>query len=176
MQASIRDRRIEQEWRLLVELSERNPDSVERPEKVEIGGGPAFQVTFHGVEAITDLDGGDARRASHVVVFQFPRFYPGTPIEAYLNEPAFHPNIDPKTGFVCLWTKSNIGDTVLEALRRLRLVLSWRTYNLDADHIMQPKAAEHAREGAIPELELADLKGLPERQPRGEPGRRVRLS
>ena len=60
MQASIRDRRIEQEWRLLVELAERNPDSVERPEKVEIGGGPAFQVTFHGVEAITDLDGGDA--------------------------------------------------------------------------------------------------------------------
>lgn len=171
--SSLRQTRIDQEWALLVRLAQANPDLILSPERTELDGAEAFRVALRNVDAPTGPEGAD-RRSEHVASFRFPRFYPGTPIEGFLEQPVFHPNVDPANGFVCLWKRTQIGDTVVEAVRRLRLILCWRAYNLDADHIMQPAAADLARTGAVPRLACPDLQGLP--QPGKKPGARRRLS
>jgi len=72
---------------------------------------------------------------------RFPRFFPAVPIEATLTLPVFHPNVDSRSGFVCLWTRTSPGDTVMEALRRLQRIVAWAAVNNEAEHVMQPEAA-----------------------------------
>ena len=33
-----------------------------------------------------------------------------------VEEPLFHPNVKPETGFVCLWQEANPRDTAVQAL------------------------------------------------------------
>lgn len=77
---------------------------------------------------------------SHRVIISFPRYYPSVPSEVFLASPVFHPNIDPINGFVCLWEKHRVANTVRNSLAKLAAVLAWRLVNTAAPHVMQPDA------------------------------------
>ncbi len=137
----LRARRLHQEWRLIEELARANSAIVEVVGRRSEARTDEFMIWLHQTPAIVD-PGSGRERCSHRVTFRFPRFYPLAPIEVYLTEPVFHPNIDAQNGFVCLWTRSSAGDTVMEAVRRLQQILSGQLFNLAADHLMQPEAGK----------------------------------
>ena len=146
----MRNRRIENEWRLLHDLAALNPGSLEI---VERGVGPNeeyFRVRLNQTTGPVESRDGVGLRDSHLAGFHFPRFFPAVPIEALLMHPVFHPNVDPDTGFVCLWTRVCPGDTVAEALTRLQRVIAWDLANLTPDHVMQPRAAAWYRDTSRP--------------------------
>lgn len=136
----LRPRRIAQEWRLVEQLADRNPQILAIHGR-QAGAHDDCLLELSGTSAWVGPDCEEIAR-SHRFTLRFPRFFPGQPIEAYLERPVFHPNVDPENGFVCLWTKTQPGDTAMEALRRLQRVLSWRSWNEQADHVMQPAAVE----------------------------------
>jgi len=143
--ADLRARRIEREREWLARLVQDNPETLS--------------------ELACDRDEFRLRlriaERDHQARIVFPRFFPSVPLEAYLAEPIPHPNVDPNNGFVCLWTKLSVRHTAVEAVRRLRLILAWRIFNLEADHVMQLDQAERARRGDYQQIESAPLR-LPE--------------
>lgn len=141
MPESLRDRRIEQEWLLLGKLAAANPTIVEIVGRRRLADSEDFEVRLHQTDGIPFGAEVESRIHSHEVRLSFPRFYPTSPLEAYLGKPLIHPNIDPENGFVCLWTRHGTRETVVEALRRLQEVISWKSLNLDTDHLMQRDAA-----------------------------------
>jgi ubiquitin-protein ligase len=74
---------------------------------------------------------------NHLVTLSFPRYYPAVPSEVFLAKPIFHPNVDPVNGFVCLWEKHRVANTVRNTLAKLAAVLAWRLMNTAAPHLMQ---------------------------------------
>lgn len=77
---------------------------------------------------------------NHLVTISFPRYYPAVPSEVFLEKPVFHPNVDPASGFVCLWDKHHVANTASIALAKLASVLAWRLMNATTPHVMQPEA------------------------------------
>jgi len=140
--SSLRDRRIEQEWLLLNELAAANRGLVEVLHRRKLADSEDFGVRLHNTEGILADDETDTRVSSHNVRLSFPRFYPAAPLEAYLSHPVRHPNVDPRNGFVCLWTKYGVRETVVEALSRLQEMITWQRMNLDVEHVMQPEAVD----------------------------------
>jgi len=138
---SLRDRRIEQEWLLLGKLAATNPTIVEVVRRRRLADSEDFEVRLHQTDGIPVGGEVESRIHSHEVRLSFPRFYPTSPLEAYLGKPLVHPNIDPENGFVCLWTRHGTRETVVEALRRLQEVISWKSFNLGTEHLMQRDAA-----------------------------------
>ncbi len=145
MSGGLRARRLEQEWRLLEELVARNPHCLAQARRERDVLADEFHVRLLATTALLRTDG---RITEHDVRLRFPRFFPTQPLEAYLAQPVFHPNVDPSNGFVCLWTKTEAGDTVMEALRRLQLALCWQAWNEEGDHTMQPAALEWLQDDA----------------------------
>lgn len=150
----MRARRIENEWNLLQRLQAANPDVLC---VLQRGIGPAgefFRVILGRTAGPIRASGHIEIRDSHQIDFRFPRFFPSTPIEACLRVPIFHPNVDPDNGFVCLWTRTSAGDTIIEALTRMQRIISWDLLNLDGDHVIQPNAVgwyhEPARAVVLP--------------------------
>jgi ubiquitin-protein ligase len=137
-----RSRRLAAERALLERVAALNPEVLSFRGVSRSGADEEWLVDLRETEAIAGLEGGPERRREHTVRLRFPRFYPAQPLEAYLEQPVFHPNCDPGNGFVCLWAEPAGGGTVIEALRRLQSALCWRSYNLSAAHLMQPRAAE----------------------------------
>ena len=137
----LRARRLHQEWRLIEELARANPGIIEVVGRRSEARTDEFMIWLHQTPAIVN-PAAALERCSHRVTFRFPRFFPSVPIEVYLAEAVFHPNTDPQTGFVCLWTRTSAGDTVMEAVRRLQQILSGKLFNLAADHLMQPAAGK----------------------------------
>ena len=140
-EATLYSRRIEQEWSLLQELARINPKVLEIVERRRQADGDLFRIVLHETCSIAGWKGSDPVLVrSHPATFRFPRFFPSVPIEAIVVTPVFHPNIDPLNGFVCLWTRSSPGDTVMEAARRLQQIIAWKSVNFDVEHVMQPEA------------------------------------
>jgi ubiquitin-protein ligase len=146
-EGSLYERRVAEEWKLLQKLAEQNPGVLEVAARRRLSDGEQFEVTLHQTSGIVGWRGTEAvLERSHRAVFRFPRFFPAVPLEATLARVVFHPNVDPRSGFVCLWTRTSPGDTVLEAVRRLQRIIAWAAVNCDAEHVMQPQAVEWARE------------------------------
>jgi len=144
----VRERRIENEWMLLQELEARNP-AILRVLKRSVGSvGEFFRVGLSRTEGPIKAPGGILVRDSHQIEFSFPRFFPAVPIEATLQSPVFHPNVDPDNGFVCLWSRTCAGDTVIEAAFRAQRIIAWDLVNFLPDHLMQQDAANWYRDGA----------------------------
>lgn len=127
----IRERRIRNEWEWLLRTALADPAGLAVPR--ETGGLVRLRETPWYA-----LDG--ACRTGLAVRFTFPEYYPSVPLEAWLAEPALHPNIHPETGFVCLWDTSHDGVSLVEAVLQLQRVVTWKLYNFSADHLMQPDA------------------------------------
>lgn len=134
------DRRVEQEWRLLGALAEANPDVVGSGSRRASENGVAFDFDLFKTGALIETLDGVTLQETHRVTVHFPRFFPSIPLEASLDRPVFHPNVNPETGFVCLWGRFSPGDTIVEAVAQLQRVISWELVNRETDHLMQPKA------------------------------------
>lgn len=179
--STLYERRVDEEWNLLQKLAERNPGVVELVGRRRLADGDLFEVALHQTAGIVGWRGTEpVLERSHRVLLRFPRFFPAVPIEATLASPVFHPNVDPRSGFVCLWTRTSAGDTIMEALRRLQRIVAWAAVNNAAEHVMQPEAvrwgqdqAERARLDFTPLVEAAEFKL--ERDYREPKGRRKRL-
>ncbi len=173
MSGGLRARRLDEEWRLLEELVALNPHCLKEPSRARDVLADELSVTLFDTSAL--LESGEMLD-EHSVRLRFPRFFPSQPIEAYLATPVFHPNVDPENGFVCLWTKTDTSHTSMEALRRIQLALTWRAWNEEADHTMQPAALDWLRDEAnrrrlpLPCKPLVEAEGISARAVLPGPG------
>ena len=136
----MRARRIENEWHLLESLRQSNSDRLQLARD-----GDHFALEVDGLPALVRApgDGGTAEEAissHHSLRIIFPRYYPTMPAEVYLRATVFHPNVNPDTGFVCLWTKHHVETTLERTLAQLQRVLAWVLVNADPEHVMQRDA------------------------------------
>lgn len=125
MNVELRNRRLENEWDLLGLLAQANPENLQVVGRNRETDGDWFQVILH---------------QTHAAGFRFPDLFPSVPIEAFLKQPVFHPNVHPETGFVCLWDRFSSSDTIAIAVRQLQRVIRWEVFNSNPDHVMQPEA------------------------------------
>lgn len=136
----MRARRIENEWLLLEALQQANSDRLRLLRQSDL-----FVVEVSNLPALMASPACSAKpdnvvKHTHRLRIVFPRYYPSMPLEVYIEEPVFHPNVHPDTGFVCLWTKHRIQTTLEHTLAQLQRVLCWELLNIDAEHVMQPAA------------------------------------
>jgi ubiquitin-protein ligase len=140
----VRQQRIENEWSFLQRLAQVNP------RVLLVTTRTPDEFLLHLRETGSPLKTADTIQVvqEHEVRLCFTRFFPTVPMEAYLSRPVFHPNVHPNTGFVCLWQKALMADTVVEALIQLQRVLSYSGFTEATDHVMQPDALEWAQNPA----------------------------
>ena len=175
MEGSLYERRVLGEWQLLLALAERNPERIADPELQDDSIGlrlvstPAFQ-----------LDG--SMLSEHRVSIGFPVHYPAAPMTLHLGSPVKHPNVHPRSGFVCLWADHRVSNTVEHALHKTVAILGGRLFNADPIHVMQPESLpwlQSMRDAGETSSLYAPLHGIEsEHQKVIEPalGRRRRLS
>ena len=140
---SVYQRRLRAEWDLLNRLALLNPK--------RLTGLEADDVTFRATLGVPRLSSGfsvavprwekeSLERPAHAFRVSYPVHFPAVPMELFLETPVFHPNIHPETGFVCLWERHRVSNTVEHAVHKLLAMLEGRLYNADAVHVMQPDA------------------------------------
>lgn len=136
MNPTLRERRMQSEWLLLTKLVEANPEIIDSIDRTD----DAFHVHFSETPGWVTGTSGPTMRNEHWIEYLFPRYYPTLPLEAYCQRPAFHPNIHPETGFLCLWEDYLPNRSILEAVVTTRAVLAHQAMNRNAQHCMQPDA------------------------------------
>lgn len=140
---SLRADRIDREWKLIDRLARVNPDHLEVLERTSTPNEDVFHVRLHHSPGLEDADGTKlSTRDRHTIRLGFTRFYPEVPIECYVDEALFHPNIRPETGFVCLWQEANPRHTAIQALARAQAMAAFRMVNLGGAHQMNRRAAD----------------------------------
>jgi hypothetical protein len=130
---SLRNRRMDAEWKLLEKLAEANQRVLARIARCDWG----FFVELRDSPAWMGADGRQWMEREHALRYVFPRYYPALPLEGYLERPVLHPNVDPANGFVCLWKRYRTQQTIVDAVAMTRAVLSWSAVNPDTQHCMQ---------------------------------------
>lgn len=78
--------------------------------------------------------------SQHNLLIGFPVHYPALPMTMHLETAVLHPNVHPRSGFVCLWTDHKVSNTVEHALHKTVAILGWHLFNAEAMHVMQPDA------------------------------------
>jgi len=138
----LRQQRIENEWKLLERMAGANPRllAIHEPRPSD------FLLTLHETPAVARIDDQIQTFSDHEIRLSFARFFPAMPIEAYVTRAVFHPNVHPDTGFLCLWGRFSLRDTVVEALCQLQRVLTYSLLSESADHVMQPQALKWAEQ------------------------------
>jgi ubiquitin-protein ligase len=133
---NLRNRRIEMEWQLLEALADANRATFAAITQSE----DEFRVDMR--ESPAWVSGGRERRVetAHALRFAYPRYYPSLPLEGYFIRPIFHINVDPATGFVCLWRDYRPAQTIVDAILITRTIMAGKVANRDLAHIMQPDA------------------------------------
>ena len=142
----MRDVRIENEFELFAEAAANAPARLSPPSRTAQG----LCFTLRSAPALHSRPAsGDSRfspnwspflRSEHTIRLSFPRYFPAMPIEAFVQEPVFHPNAHPDTGFLCLWSVHRVAHNVLNSIARIVAVLAWQLLNRDTEHVMQPSA------------------------------------
>lgn len=140
---SLRTDRIAKEWNLLARLVQTNREYLEVLDRTTTPAEEVFVIRLHRSPGLEHAEGDQlATRDSHTIRLSFTRFYPDVPIECYIEEPLFHPNVKPETGFVCLWEEANPRDTAIQAIARAQAMAAYRMVNLGGAHQMNRAAAE----------------------------------
>jgi ubiquitin-protein ligase len=172
MSRHLRERRIENEWKLLQRIARLNEGLVEILGRVRAPEDDVFQVAVHETCGMVQTRAATECVTSHTIDLRYTRFFPSVPIEASLGMPVFHPNVDPKHGFVCLWNRASATATILQALQRLQLIISWTVVNLESAHLMQPAAAkwyqDPLRQAVLP-LSFTPIFSSKDEDPPGRP-------
>jgi hypothetical protein len=140
--STVYQRRLANELGEARQLEECNTDVIRLESFQHEGEGANLRITLCQTSALLMQANRFCIVNEHDVTFHFPRFFPAVPIEAYLKRAVFHPNVDPVNGFVCLWDRYSLGDTLIGAVSRVQQILTWKMLNLHAEHIMQPEAVK----------------------------------
>ncbi len=130
-------RRLRSEVELLHALAERNPG---RLANVTTDGG-TLALVLNGPSAMLVGTTPPCSIARHDLWIDFPVHFPAVPMELFLLRPVVHPNIHPDTGFVCLWDRHRVSNTVEHAMHKLVAMLAGYLQNAEPRHVMQPGAA-----------------------------------
>jgi hypothetical protein len=168
MSNSLRERRMQSEWLLLLQLAEANPEILVRVEREP----DAFLVQLAETPGWVAGEDRPVVVREHLIRYVFPRYYPALPLEAYCRRAPLHPNAHPENGFLCLWVDYAPNRSIVDALLITRAMLAHRASNRSEQHCMQPAAHD------LGPLVLPELK-VPEgcRTAAGAPGgRRTRLT
>jgi hypothetical protein len=137
---SIFERRLAAEWDLLLQLADRNRGRLSRMQV----DGAVLSLHLHGPAAAPADPATQPRLVSvHAIRIEFPVHFPAVPMEMFLQTPVFHPNVHPETGFVCLWDRHRVSNTVEHALHKTVAMLAGELRNTNSIHVMQPEALEH---------------------------------
>jgi ubiquitin-protein ligase len=134
---STRARRIEAEWELLEALARTNPETLRIQKR-----GEEFCVQFENSPAWMGNRDEHVIGTAHEVRYCFPRYYPALPLEAFFRVPIFHPNVDPVTGFACLWLDYRPRLNIVDAIVITCAMMAFQTVNRERDHVMQPDALD----------------------------------
>jgi hypothetical protein len=148
---SLRSDRIEKEWTLLERLAVANPGYVEVLSRAPSPIEEVFHVKLHKSPGIQDAKGDRIEtRDVHALRLCFTRFFPEVPIDCYVEEPLFHPNVKAETGFVCLWEQASPRDTVVQAVARTQAIAAFRMVNTGSAHLMNKDAANWYQTVGLP--------------------------
>lgn len=148
---SLRHDRVAKEWDLLHRLAALNPRQIDIVDRRSTLDDETFVLRLQDSPGLESARGRAMQgRDVHSLRLCFSRFYPEVPIECYVDEPLFHPNIKPETGFVCLWDQVNPRDTVVQAIARAQAMAAFRMVNLGGPHVMNRAAAEWYQEFGHP--------------------------
>lgn len=134
---NLRSRRMDAEWKLLEALADTNRmifAAISRSEnefRVDMRDSPAWIGGRHERKIET----------AHLLRYVYPRYYPSLPLEGYFACPIFHVNVDPATGFVCLWQDYRPARTIVDAILITRAIMAGNVANLNPVHRMQQDAA-----------------------------------
>jgi hypothetical protein len=143
---NLRTRRIGGEWELLAALAAANAAALAAT-RVE----DEFHVFMRQSPAWVKSSSEPRIATEHDLRFVYPRFYPVLPLEAYFVCPILHVNVDPVTGFVCLWREYQPSQTIVDAVLITRAIMACETANWDPVHCMQPDAvAFRSKSHALP--------------------------
>jgi len=144
---TIREHRMETEWRLLESLAEAN-----RRVFVDlVRSQNEFRITLRDSPAWVRIAGEPRVETEHTLRYVYPRYYPSLPLEGYFVRPISHINVDSVTGFVCLWQDYRPAQTIVDAILVTRAIMAYQVANWHPDHRMQPDT----------DLELAQTHTLP---------------
>lgn len=134
----LRNRRMDAEWQLLQALANANPATFAEILRLEEGFRCTMQLSpawvKHGSERRVETE--------HVLRYVYPRYYPSLPLEGYFVRPIVHLNVDPATGFACLWQEYRPAQTIIDAILITRAIMAHRVANQGSLHQMQPDAGE----------------------------------
>lgn len=131
------ERRLQAEWDLLQTLALLNPGRIDAIAASDRN----FHFALHQTPAYAGPIADPFRiRTKHTLRVFYPYAFPTVPLELYMEEPVWHPNIHPETGFICLWDRHRITNTVEHALHKVVAMMAGTLYNQNATHLMQPDA------------------------------------
>ncbi|GEM_PF-3741838 len=140
--SGLREERIEKEWVLLGKLADLNPEKLEVVSRTSASTEQVFSIRLHGSPAIEKFtEDKPVIRKTTSLRFCYPRFFPDCPIECYVEEPVFHPNVKTESGFMCLWAESNPRHGIVQAVARAQAIMAFRIVNLSEPHVMNSQAA-----------------------------------
>ena len=137
---TVPERRLRSEWSLLERLTMQNPHRLGELRAID----HTFFVKLRGTPGV--LVPGTPREVAqlrtravteHCIRITFPEYFPAAPMEVYLERPAVHPNIHPETGFVCVWDRHRVSNTIEHAIHKTVAILGWKLRNLEPVHVMQ---------------------------------------
>ena len=165
------ERRLFAEWLLLQQLAAANAGRLTDLCRERAG----FRLRLHGPAALSiPKEQQSSRLSVHDLRFEFPVHFPAVPMEMYLRSPVFHPNVHPETGFVCLWDRHRVSNSVEHAMHKLVAMLAGALVNAETLHVMQPGALPCAQTEPMP-LQGVAYEPAPQTRVPGVSERRRRL-
>ena len=130
------ERRLQAEWELLQTLAQLNPErltGISAEDRI-------FRFTLHQTPTRLAHSTHDNPVTVHHLRVLYPSYFPAVPLEVYVDDAFWHPNVHPETGFVCVWEGHRVDNTVEHALHKVVAMMAGRLYNRQAIHVMQPEA------------------------------------
>jgi hypothetical protein len=128
-----RTRRMDAEWQLLQALVNANQSTFASIVRLR----DEFRLVMRKSPAWVGKEDERRIETEHALRYVYPRYYPSLPLEGYFVRPVLHVNVDPLTGFVCLWKNYQSAQTIVDAILITRAMMAWRAANWDSAHRMQ---------------------------------------
>ncbi|WP_158822418.1 ubiquitin-conjugating enzyme E2 [Granulicella sp. S156] len=132
------ERRLQAEWELLQRLARLNPSRLTDLSVED----RLFRLTLRETSARLARAIPDGPVTVHHLRVIYPTYFPAVPLEVYVDNAFWHPNVHPETGFVCIWEQHRVDHTVEHALHKVVAMVGGRLYNREALHVMQPGALD----------------------------------
>jgi ubiquitin-protein ligase len=131
-----RNCRMNTEWQLLESLADANRSIFTQMTRLD----DEFRFIMQESPAWVGKKSDCRAETKHALRYVYPRYYPSLPLEGYFVRPILHINVDPLTGFVCLWKNYRPAQTIVDAILITRAIMAGKAANWDPAHRMQQDA------------------------------------